>query len=39
VQIYCAEGRINRAFKYGQTLLIPKNVPKPPEKGRIKDDF
>ncbi len=34
VQIYCAEGRIERAFKYGQYWLIPKDVQKPPEKER-----
>lgn len=30
VQIYCAEGRIYKAFKYGQYWMIPKNTPKPP---------
>lgn len=34
VQIYCAEGRIERAFKYGHIWLIPKDTQKPPEKER-----
>ena len=34
VQIYCAEGRIERAFKYGQIWLIPRDTQKPPEKER-----
>ncbi len=34
VQIYCAEGRIERAFKYGQMWLIPRDAQKPPEKER-----
>ena len=32
VQIYCAEGRIERSFKYGQYWLIPRDAQKPPEK-------
>ena len=32
VQIYCAEGRIERAFKYGQYWLIPRDAQKPQEK-------
>ena len=36
VQIYCAEGRIERAFKYGQCWLIPREARKPPEKERKK---
>lgn len=36
VQIYCAEGRIERAFKCGQYWLIPKDAQKPPEKKRRK---
>ena len=32
VQIYCDEGRIEGAFKYGQIWLIPKDAQKPPEK-------
>ena len=31
VQIYCEEGRIKGAFKYGQYWLIPKDAQKPPE--------
>ena len=34
VQIYCAEGRIERAFKFGQMWLIPRDTQKPPEKER-----
>ena len=34
VQIYCAEGRIKGAFKFGQYWLIPKDAQKPPEKER-----
>ena len=34
VQIYCDEGRIEGAFKYGQYWLIPKDAQKPPEKER-----
>ena len=34
VQIYCEEDRIERAFKYGQYWLIPKDAQKPPEKER-----
>lgn len=34
VQIYCAEGRIERAFKYGQCWLVPRETQKPPEKER-----
>ena len=34
VQIYCDEGRIEGAFKYGQYWLIPKDAQKPPEKDR-----
>lgn len=34
VQIYCAEGRIERAFKCGQCWLIPIETQKPPEKER-----
>ena len=34
VQIYCEEGRIEGAVKYGQYWLIPKDAPKPPEKER-----
>ena len=34
VQIYCAEGRIKGAFKFGQYWLIPKDAVKPPEKER-----
>lgn len=36
VQIYCDEGRIEGAFKYGQYWLIPKDAQKPPEKERRK---
>lgn len=34
VQIYCDEGRIEGAFKYGKYWLIPKDAQKPPEKER-----
>jgi len=34
VQIYCEEGRTERAFKCGQCWLIPKDAQKPPEKER-----
>lgn len=34
VQIYCDEGRIEGAFKYGLYWLIPKDAQKPPEKER-----
>lgn len=34
VQIYCAEGRIKGAFKWGEVWLIPKNAQKPEEKER-----
>ena len=34
VQIYCDEGRIEGAFKYGKYWLIPKDTQKPPEKER-----
>ena len=34
VQVYCDEGRIEGAFKYGQYWLIPKDAQKPPEKER-----
>lgn len=34
VQIYCAEGRIEGVFKYGQCWLIPREAQKPPEKER-----
>lgn len=34
VQIYCAEGRIEGAFKYGQYWLIPKDAQKTPKKQR-----
>ena len=34
VQIYCAEGRIKGAFKWGEIWLIPKNAQKPEEKDR-----
>lgn len=36
VQIYCAEGRIYKAFKYGQYWLILKDTQKPSEKRKIK---
>ncbi len=29
VQIYCDEGKIEGAFKYGQYWLIPKDAKKP----------
>jgi len=34
VQIYCDEGRIEGAFKYGKYWLVPKDTQKPPEKER-----
>lgn len=34
VQIYCAEGRIEGAFKYGQYWLIQKDAQKTPKKQR-----
>ena len=34
VQIYCTEGRIKGALKWGEIWLIPKNVQKPEEKDR-----
>lgn len=34
VQIYCTEGRIKGAFKWGGIWLIPKNTQKPEEKER-----
>ena len=36
MQIYYAEGRIKRAFKCGQSWLIPREAQKPPEKQRRK---
>lgn len=36
VQIYCAEDRINGAFKWGEIWLIPKNAQNPEEKDRRK---
>lgn len=36
VQIYCAEGRIKGALKWGEIWLIPKNTQKPEEKDRRK---
>lgn len=34
VQIYCDEGRIEGAFKYGLYWLIPKDVQKPEKKSK-----
>ena len=34
VQIYCTDGRINGALKWGDIWLIPKSAQKPEEKER-----
>ncbi len=34
VQIYCTEGRIKGAFKWGGIWLVPKNAQKPEKKER-----
>ncbi len=36
VQIWCAEGRIEGAFKFGTSWAIPDNAPKPKD-GRLKN--
>lgn len=34
VQVLCAEGRINGAFKIGNFWVIPSNIQKPKDKRR-----